>query len=59
LKGSAYDQHKLKKDEKFSWKIPSEWGKVQVRFTGPGKWKTISGGVSIIIKADGEIESVV
>lgn len=57
LKWSAYAHHKLKKDEKFSWKIPSGWGKVQIRFTGPGKWKTVSGGESIIIKADGEIKN--
>jgi hypothetical protein len=58
LKWSAYGQHKLKKDEKFSWKIPAGWGKVQVRFTGPQKWKTISGGESVIIKPDGKIENL-
>ena len=47
----------LKPDKSFVWNIPSGWGKVQVRFTGPGKWKTISGGESIIIKASGEIEN--
>jgi neutral ceramidase len=58
LKWSAYSRHDLKKDEQFSWKVPSGWGKVQVRFTGPGKWKTISGGESINIKANGDIENL-
>ena len=58
LKWSAYAKHILQRDEKFSWKIPTGWGKVQVRFSGPGKWRTISGGESIIIKANGEIENV-
>jgi hypothetical protein len=48
----------MKKDESFIWKIPSGWGKVQVRFTGPQKWKTISIGESIIIKPNGEIENL-
>jgi len=59
LRWSAYGKHILKKDEKFSWKIPSGWGRVQVRFTGPGKWRTISGGESVNIKSNGEIENVV
>jgi len=58
LKWSAYARHTLQKDEKFSWKIPSGWGKVQVRFSGPGKWRTISSGESIKIKTNGEIENV-
>ena len=58
LKWAAYDKHTLKKDEKFSWKVPSGWGKVQVRFTGPGKWRTISGGESINITPKGEIVNV-
>ncbi len=58
LRWSAYSRHDLKKDEQFIWKVPSGWGKVQVRFTGPGKWKTISGGESIIIKPNGEIENL-
>jgi neutral ceramidase len=56
LRWSAYAHQILKNDESYVWKIPSGWGKVQVRFTGPGKWKTISGGDSIIIKASGDIE---
>jgi neutral ceramidase len=59
LKWSAYAKHTLNKDEKFIWKIPSGWGKVQVRFTGPGKWKTISDGESIIIMANGDIKNLV
>lgn len=59
LKWTAYAHQMLKKDENFIWKIPSGWGKVQVRFTGPNKWKSVSGGESIIIKADGEIESLI
>jgi neutral ceramidase len=58
LKWSAYAKYVLKKDEKFVWKVPSGWGKVQVRFTGPGKWKTISGGESINIKSNGDIENL-
>ena len=58
LKWSAYAKQILKKDENFIWKIPSGWGKVQVRFTGPGKWKTVSGGDSVNIKANSEIEIV-
>jgi neutral ceramidase len=58
LKWSAYDKKVLNKDESFKWKIPSGWRKVQVRFTGPGKWKTVSVGESINIKTDGEIENV-
>ncbi len=57
LKWSAYARHTLQKDEKFTWKIPSGWGKVQVRFSGPGKWRTISSGESIKIKSNGEIEN--
>ena len=56
LKWSAYVHQILKKDESFAWKIPSGWGKVQVRFTEPNKWKTISGGESVNIKANGDIE---
>ena len=59
LKWVAYDHHILNKDEKFTWKVPSGWGKVQVRFTGPGKWRNISGGESINITSNGNIESVV
>ena len=58
LKWSAYAKHILKKDEKFTWKVPSGWGKVQVRFTGPGKWKTISAGESINVTANGDIENL-
>jgi len=58
LKWSAYVKHILKKDEQFTWKVPSGWGKVQVRFTGPGKWKTISAGESINITANGDIENL-
>jgi len=57
LKWTAYSHKVLKPNESFIWKIPSGWGKVQVRFTGPGKWKTISGGDSITIKPNGEIEN--
>lgn len=56
LRWSAYAHHILKNSESFIWKVPSGWGKVQVRFTGPGKWKTISGGETINIKANGDIE---
>ncbi|MGB5528694.1 MAG: neutral/alkaline ceramidase [Ignavibacteriaceae bacterium] len=59
LKWSAYAHHILKKDESFVWKVPSGWGKVQVRFTGPGKWKTVSGGETISINSNGEIENIV
>jgi neutral ceramidase len=59
LKWVAYAKHILNKDEKFSWKIPSGWGKVQVRFTGPGKWHTISGGESVNITSEGNIETIV
>jgi len=48
----------FKEDETFTWKVPSGWGKVQVRFTGPGKWKTISAGESINITANGDIENL-
>ncbi len=58
LKWSAYSRYDLKKNEHVTWKIPSGWGKVQVRFTGPGKWKSISGGESINITANGEIENL-
>ena len=58
LKWSAYDRHTLQINEKFSWKIPAGWGKIQIRFTGPGKWRTISGGESVNITASGEIENV-
>lgn len=58
LRWSAYARYELRKDENFSWKIPSGWGKVQVRFTGPGKWKTLSGGESIVITANGIIENL-
>ena len=58
LKWAAYAKYDLKKDEKFSWKVPSGWGKVQVRFTGPRKWKTIFGGESINITANGEIKNL-
>jgi neutral ceramidase len=58
LKWSAYAKYVLKKDEKYSWKVPSGWGKVQVRFTGPGKWKTISAGENINITANGDIENL-
>ncbi|MEJ2103660.1 MAG: neutral/alkaline ceramidase [Ignavibacteriaceae bacterium] len=57
LRWIAYDKHILTPNEKYSWKIPSGWGRVQVRFTGPGKWKTISGGESVIITAEGNIEN--
>ena len=57
LRWIAYDKHILTPNEKYSWKIPSGWGRVQVRFTGPGKWKTISGGESIIITEEGNIEN--
>jgi neutral ceramidase len=56
LRWSAYVHQILKNNESYVWKIPSGWGKVQVRFTGPGKWKTISGGDRIIIKTNGDIE---
>lgn len=59
LRWSAYSHHIIKNDESYIWKIPSGWGKVQVRFTGPGKWKTISVGESINIKANGDIENLV
>lgn len=59
LKWVAYDKHVLSQNEKFSWKIPEGWGKVQVRFSEPGKWKTIAGGESINITPNGEIENVV
>ena len=58
LRWSAYSRYDLKRDEHFTWKIPSGWGKVQVRFTGPGKWKTISGGETIMIQASGDIENI-
>lgn len=58
IKWVAYAKYVLKNDEKYSWKVPSGWGKVQVRFTGPGKWKTISAGESIIITANGNIENL-
>jgi hypothetical protein len=57
LRWSAYERKILQKDESFVWKIPIGWEKVHVRFTGPGKWKTISGGESIIIKVNGDIEN--
>jgi hypothetical protein len=44
-----------KKDEQFSWKVPG-WGKFRFGM-GPGKWKTISGGELINIKANGDIEN--
>jgi neutral ceramidase len=59
LKWIAYDKHILNKDEEFSWKVPTGWGKVQVRFTGPGKWRTISAGESININSKGEIDNFV
>ena len=59
LRWSAYAHHFLKKDESFSWKVPSGWGKVQVRFTEPNKWKTIFSGESVNIKVNGDIESLV
>ncbi len=58
IKWAAYDHHLLKKDETFKWKVPSGWGKVQIRFTGPNKWRTVSGGQSINITSNGEIEYV-
>ncbi|MCW9064782.1 MAG: neutral/alkaline non-lysosomal ceramidase C-terminal domain-containing protein, partial [Ignavibacteriaceae bacterium] len=59
LKLAAFSKHDLEKDEKYSWKVPSGWGKVQVRFTGPGKWKTIFAGQSVKINATGEIQILV
>ena len=59
LKWAASSKYDLKKDEKYSWKIPSGWGKVQVRFSGPGKWKTIFSGESVNITANGNIENLV
>jgi len=59
LRWIAYDKHILTPNEKYLWKVPSGWGKVQVRFTGPGKWKTISGGESVNITAEGNIENLV
>lgn len=56
LRWSAYSHYILNKDESFIWKIPSGWGKTQVRFTGPQKWKTILSGQSINIAQNGEIE---
>lgn len=58
LRWSAYAHHILKKDESFSWKVPYGWGKVQIRFTGPGKWKTVSIGESINILSNGDIENI-
>lgn len=54
----AYAKHIIKKGEQFSWEIPAGWEKVQVRFSGPGKWRTLSGGESINITENGEIENV-
>ena len=59
LKWVAYANHMMNVDEKFTWKIPTGWGKVQVRFSGPGKWRTVAGGESIYITPGGEIEDVV
>ena len=59
LKWIAHSKHVLKPLENYSWKLPSGWGKAQVRFTGPGKWRTISGGESVNITANGDIENVV
>jgi neutral ceramidase len=58
LKWVAHSRHDLEINEKYTWKIPSGWGTVQVRFTGPGKWKTISGGESIKITSTGDIETI-
>ena len=59
IKWAAYSQYILKPHEKYSWSLPSGWGEVQVRFTGPGKWRTFAGGESINITADGDIENIV
>ncbi len=59
LKWIAYSKYILKPHEKYSWKLPSGWGKAQVRFTGPSKWRTILGGESVNITANGDIENTV
>jgi len=46
-------------DEKFTWKIPTGWGRAQVRFSGPGKWRTVAGGESINITSEGNMETIV
>lgn len=56
LRWAAYSHYLLKPQEKYSWTIPSGWGQVQVRFTGPDTWRTLSGGESITITAQGDIE---
>ncbi len=58
LRWIAYSQHIINTNETYSWTLPSDWGKVQVRFTGPGKWRTISGGDSVNITTNGDIENV-
>ena len=57
IRWAAYAKYILGKGEIFLWKIPGGWEKVQVRFSGPGKWRTISGGESINITENGEIEN--
>jgi hypothetical protein len=59
LKWFAYSNYILKSKEKYTWHLPCGWDKVQVRFTGPGKWRTLSGGDSINITANGDIDNVV
>ena len=59
LRWAAASHHLLKPHEKYSWKLPPGWGQAQVRFSGPGKWRTIAGGESINITAHGDIENVV
>ena len=59
LKIIADSTYVLKENEKYSWKVPSGWGKTQVRFSGPDKWRTISAGESINITSSGDIETVV
>ncbi|MCW8814264.1 MAG: neutral/alkaline non-lysosomal ceramidase N-terminal domain-containing protein, partial [Chlorobium sp.] len=59
LKWIAYAYHTMNVDEKFTWKIPTGWGRVQVRFSGPGKWRTVAGGESINITSEGNIETIV
>lgn len=59
LKWVAHSKYILKPHEKYSWRLPSGWEKAQVRFTEPKKWRTILGGESIRVAADGNIENIV
>ena len=56
LRWIAHSMHKINSHKKYTWTLPSGWKSAQVRFTGPGKWYTVSAGETIIINENGVID---